>query len=372
MSQGRIFVLCSAAVLAVVFCFWLIRDTSIDEEDDRSESRKIQEQRRRLLKKRNLPRMSAREAVSRAMTRTGVKRGDRQKWRSRYSYSPFEDLKGKDRKMAEAVQAAFDDGDFDKVVVASEKSLASDNPEVRLNAVEALGWFGVDALPELTVAVADPDPEVSFAAESAWEQALLEIDDQVQKYAVVTAMFSALDNKDYLITIGGEYANLAQGLIDSTDDPVVAAQYRQEIVQDLVDMIGNSDNAEAAAEVYRDITGNDWVSIEEAELYLRNPDGYEGPEFREEGYDYDYIDPATCMLLYGTEVPPEKKAREAAAEQQEMDQLNEQIQQAQHELDALSKEAADTAPAATEARTDDENQDAENQEEVNQEDQTNE
>lgn len=255
------------------------------------------EERKKMLKNKRLrDKKSSREAVRDAMKKSGVKTGQK---KLHIPADLFANLQGKDKKLANAVQDALDNNDFELVLKEAEKSLASTNAEVRINAIEALGWFGVDALPELTGAMSDPDEEVADAAENAWEIAIDGMEEPEQKFAVVAAAFSTLTKEDYLVTIGGQLSNVALDLIDGPDDPEVGAANRLEIIQTLVDVMdnGTSANVEAAKEVYNDITGNDWVSVEEAELYLRNPDGYESPEDRGSDYDYDYIDPAVKKVM---------------------------------------------------------------------------
>lgn len=192
----------------------------------------------------------------------------------------FEHLNGVDRKMAEAVQSALDADDFEKVVLAATESLSSDNPEVRQNAVEALGWFGAQALPELTGAMTDADEDVRQAAENCFEQAVQEIEEPADRFKVTMAAFGALTDPDQLATLGGLVGNDATEFIDGEDDPAKAAENRLSVLQAIVEVIeGNQpQNAEAAKELYNDITGNEWLGLDEAQRYLDDPENYEPPE----------------------------------------------------------------------------------------------
>ena len=80
--------------------------------------------------------------------------------------------------------------------------------------------------------------------------------------------------------IGGQFANAATELIDEEEDETRASQKRTEVVQVLVDIIegGKPARAEAAREIYEDVTGNKWISVNEAEKYLKDPDNYEEPD----------------------------------------------------------------------------------------------
>lgn len=189
----------------------------------------------------------------------------------------FAHLKGKDRQLAESVQKALDAEDFEKTMKAAEEAMQSDLAEVRQNAVEAMAWFGEDALPELTAAMADPDEDVSSAAENAWEQAVNDMESADTRLSVTLAAMSSLSNPDALASISGIMSGAANELIDGADDEAVAAKRRLEVVQSLVDIIENGPKAcaEQAKEAYSDIVDVEWTGVEAAENHLY------------ELYDYD-------------------------------------------------------------------------------------
>lgn len=195
----------------------------------------------------------------------------------------FEHLKGEDRRRAQAVQDALDADDFNKVLKAAEASMKSANPEVRSHAVEALSWFGADALPELTGLMADKDEDVAAEAASAWELALSEIEDCKQRFDIAMAAFATLTNEDALDSIGGLLTNSALELIDDEDDSAKAEENRLAVMQSIVDIIEGGlkgPNPEKAKTLYEDITGNEWISFEEVELYLADPENYATPDER--------------------------------------------------------------------------------------------
>lgn len=227
-------------------------------------------------------RQSPAEAVRKAMDGMVLDPKARKRRPFRRPADMFANLSGRDRNLAEAVMNALDKDDFDATLAATDEALKSKNPEVRLHAVEALEWFGLDALPELTGAMADPDEEVAEAAEYAWEQALSEVNDASRRFAISAAAMGTLDGKDHLETICGHLTGAALELIDGEDDEEKASELRVSVVQSLVDIMGEGReaNIEQAKEAYEDITGNEWISIDEAEVYLSDPDNYEPPEDR--------------------------------------------------------------------------------------------
>ena len=114
------------------------------------------------------------------------------------SIDGFSELPPKDRSLAEAVQSALDNDDYDATIKAATKALNSTNASVRLHAVEALGWFGKKALAELTPCMADPDEEVAQAAVNAWEMGLSEIDSAKDRFDFSLMALTTISEKDAL------------------------------------------------------------------------------------------------------------------------------------------------------------------------------
>jgi len=260
------------AVAAAAFVGWLLMAGGHDEEVASAPAKKLQRNAGRYA-------LSPEEAVRRALPPGAGEKARKNRPRSSTELS-FDHLEGKDRKLAEAVQAALDADDLEATLSATKAALKSDNSEVRQAAVEALGWFGVDALPELTGCMADPDEDVRQAAGNQWEQAVQEIESPDQQFAVAVAAFATLSDEDQLTSIGGILNGAAAEMIDGEEDEGKAAENRLSVLQSLVDIIegGRAKNVEAAKEAYNDITGNEWLGIDEAERYLADPDNYEAPE----------------------------------------------------------------------------------------------
>ena len=192
----------------------------------------------------------------------------------------FSHLTGEDRAIAIAIDKAFDDDDFKGVVAAAARALSSTNTEVRMKAVESLGWFGEKALPELTIWLSDKDGEVAEEAMNQWTSALSEVEKPDDRFSIAASALNTIADPDALETIGFELSSSASELIDDEEDEKKAGEKRTQVVETLADIIlnGQPKNQAAAKEAYSDITGNDWISVEEAEKYLRDPDNYEPPD----------------------------------------------------------------------------------------------
>ena len=236
--------------------FWLVRD-------DRQSRRGEQSQRTK-----------AKVGNDRVRSDKPVQEKPSRKQTNEHPYSPA------DQKLSDAIQDALEKEDFPAVVAAVEKALKSRNPDVRREAVDALGWFGEKALAELTVWMADADEDVAQAAMDHWENGVSELEDANERLQTSLFALNTLTDKDALTMIGSQFANAATELIDEEEDEEKALQKRTEVIQALVDMI-ESDKpscAAAAREIYEDVTGNRWISVDEAEKYLRDPDNYEEPD----------------------------------------------------------------------------------------------
>lgn len=194
---------------------------------------------------------------------------------------PLASLSGADRKLYDAVQEALDADDFERTRAAALKAYQSENPDVRLQAVEALGWFGEKSLVDLVTMMADTNEEVAQAAANAWEVGLTDIADASLKFSIAQTALGAIGNPDTLTLVGAQFAASAMELIDAAADEKTAARRRVEAVQALVDLMGasaTSKRAEVSRELYEEITGHRWVGLDEAERYLRDPENYEPPE----------------------------------------------------------------------------------------------
>lgn len=185
-----------------------------------------------------------------------IKKSSKNKTGSKKSVELFSHLPPADRRLAQTVQDALDNNDFRSVVRATEAALKSSNPEVRENAVEALGWFGAEALPELTPLMADKNDDVAEAAMNSWQLALSEIESDDTKAKIAEAAMPSLYNTDALKMIVTE--------ITGQDDEL-------KIMQSLVNLMqcGNEKVVAVVKEEYESMTGDAWTGFDAAEAWLQ-------------------------------------------------------------------------------------------------------
>ncbi len=175
----------------------------------------------------------------------------------------LDELSEPDKKLVLSVQDGLDEDDFDAVSEAAGTALKSDNSVVREAAIEALGWFGPQALPDLTPLMADPDEDVAQTAVSQWELALGEIEETETRVEIATAVMKTLANKEALETIVCE-------IVNQDDDFVIL-----EALAGIIEGCDNPAGVEVAREEYERLTGEEWTGVEAANKWL--DENYEPP-----------------------------------------------------------------------------------------------
>lgn len=175
---------------------------------------------------------------------------------------PTESFSEKDRALYNAVQDALDAEDYERTRAAAEAACRSANPDVRLQAVDALSWFGEKALADLTPLMADADEDVAQAAVNAWEMALVDVEDNAFKLTASRMAMKVIRDSQTLVSIGAQFVAAATEMIESAADEKAANAIREQAVRTLAEIIRDAGpeslRADAAKGLYEDLTGNDW------------------------------------------------------------------------------------------------------------------
>lgn len=170
-----------------------------------------------------------------------------------------ESLSPRDRACVEAIEAALDDNDYAKLLPSITTASKSASSDVRAQAVEALRWFGKEALAELTIFMADSDDDVRTSACDAWTSALFEVEDPTLKGKLVVSAMEILTDADQL-----------ESMVMEINDLPNSAQ--MDILTRLIEG-GNKAAAEVAREHYEFVTGEPYESRDAAQKWLQeNPD----------------------------------------------------------------------------------------------------
>lgn len=166
-----------------------------------------------------------------------------------------EELTAEQRKMILDIRAALDDNDKEKILAFARLAAKSPSSTVRMAAVEAAGWFGDDALPELTEFLADADPEVAQEALDRWEEAIRECEDEAE--IIQKTMLGMMAIKDESAC---DY--LSMNFIKS-GEPQLAVEAITEL------MAGNNEACKGPAkEAYEWITDNPWTNEADAQSWI--------------------------------------------------------------------------------------------------------
>lgn len=174
-----------------------------------------------------------------------------------------ESMTPEERQLDERIEAALEKEDLEQTIACAADAQRCGSAEVRRDMVDALGWFGARALPELTMFLADADEDVRESARTEWQVAVAEIEDERERVAAVGMAMSALTDEDFLDDISGEYI----GVDEKT------------AVESLVCVIeaGESPAGVAKAkETYEFITGEEYAGRAAAEKWIAEE--YQPPE----------------------------------------------------------------------------------------------
>ncbi len=173
----------------------------------------------------------------------------------------------KDQILMRQARDAIDNDDLESARALAAEAASSENDELREMAVEALSWFGKDALVELTQYMADANEEVAEAAKDGWMGGLQEIDDDGEKAGVVEVAMKSLRDSETLEDVANELVGI---------DELAAIQVLANIIEE-----GKNDAAiSAAKEAYNSITDSNWSGVDAAENWLQK--NYE-PEDDDDG-----------------------------------------------------------------------------------------
>ena len=213
----------------------------------------------------------ARQSIDNAMAlRTNRLEKGTAKLRAPFSRDPeetwcYDDGRPWPKEQLELRRAIADSMEHDNYAELSKLApLALDSPiaDVREAMVDALGWFGDQALTELTVFMSDKDEDVAEAAATHWKMGLQEIESEAEKVGLIAQTLQVFKDKDMLEDIANELVGM---------DEVLA-------IQMLVDTIGGDNPAaiKTAIETYEFITDEKWSDIDAAEAWLQ--ENYDQPD----------------------------------------------------------------------------------------------
>ncbi len=213
-----------ACVLAVVFVPWGT-PTAVEETPSQVDSRSAQ---KRSAKKTTGRRPSrGRERLKSVESQIGTKKTPPRELRSKRrpiiaEAADLSHLTVEQRTVLNNLQSALDDNDFKSVLaLAQDMQKSTDWPdkvpiELRKEALNALSWFGIKALPEITGFLADASPEVLEEAVSAYENIISDANGDAELSQTVLAAALTINDADAMESILMELNNMRPSVAVST------------------------------------------------------------------------------------------------------------------------------------------------------------
>ena len=173
------------------------------------------------------------------------------------------DLTPDEKRVMLAIEKALDDESLDDLKKALPEAAASKNVEIRSDLVDALGWFGKEAMNDLLPFMADPDEDVRSSAIDNWTSALGEISHEKTRADVIESAMMVVDDEDALESMTMELNDL---------DELIAIQTIINVVES-----GKAppEAVAAAREEYEFITGEDYTNVEDANKWME--ENYDSP-----------------------------------------------------------------------------------------------
>lgn len=168
-----------------------------------------------------------------------------------------------EKALVKRIESALDDEKLSEALACAPEALKCRVPEIRQAMVDALGWFGKKALPELTPFLADPDDDVCESAMNEWTSAVADIDDEAEKIGTVEMAMKVLTDEDALDDISSEYIGVDEKL-------AVESLLR------IIEGDGSAKGIAKAKETYEFVTGDEFEGRAAAEKWIAEE--YEPPE----------------------------------------------------------------------------------------------
>ena len=162
------------------------------------------------------------------------------------------------RRLLAKIEAAYDEDNLQETLSLFEQARSSPDPEVRSLMVWSLGWFGKQAIGQLTEFLSDADAEVANDALGQWDSAIQEVTDEDEKIRLIESAMERLTDKEALDDVALEYAGIDE----------------KRAVESLLRVLSGNNRAAAAQarETYETITGHPFTSKAAAYQWLQQLD----------------------------------------------------------------------------------------------------
>lgn len=166
-------------------------------------------------------------------------------------------LTDEQRRVIEEIRAALAADDFKTLMRLVRRMQASEEwPDgipkaVKLAAVDALGWFGGNCLPELVGFLADADRDVISATVDAWEDAIAECEADYEVAEQVKFACKVVNNSESMDSILSEISNMRRSVGIGTIKEVLASgnDVAKSQIQEIIDDFTGTEGMKTAKEL---------------------------------------------------------------------------------------------------------------------------
>ena len=171
------------------------------------------------------------------------------------AYADRADLSNTEKRQLAAIEDALENEDFSALTKLLPDVYSNTNDEIRSEMVDALGWFGEEAMAELLPFMADRVEEIAQTAIDNWTTALADVSDGREKAKLIESAMHIIRDKESL-------ESMIMELGDCED--VVA-------MQAIVNLIAskNANASSVAREHYEFVTGEEYTDFATAEKWVR-------------------------------------------------------------------------------------------------------
>lgn len=270
MSKNKFFIIGGAVTVAIVAAifYFLRKDISKAHSDTPSEKTKLSEGYSLPLQGNNVNKKKKKHLDKKGGIRS-LKRSDKaDEKNNKVSYSeasPVREevpLTAEEQKLHDDIQEAMDSDKASDVIKLCKKITPSSNRELRAQAVNALGWFDGKTMAELTPFLVDPDEDIASDALFQWQEALNQIDSEVQRAQIVGKVMTILQDENALDQLSMELNTIDEKLAVETLVGVISGN--------------NSVGVKVGKDAYEFITGEKYTTPEGANNWIK--ENYTPPE----------------------------------------------------------------------------------------------
>ena len=182
------------------------------------------------------------------------------------------------RQLIADIRKALDDNDLVALLGIVQKMQKSDEwPDgipiaIRKAAIDALGWFGGDAIPEIAGFLIDGDPEILEEAIDVYESAMFEANGDVELSQIITGAARVLNDTDALDTMLMELNNMrnsvaVETIIDIWENGTEAAKAALPDAIETLTGEEDIDTVEKLVNWYNDESGDNLDDEDDEEIY---------------------------------------------------------------------------------------------------------